>query len=109
MILNFMSARCYDYTTDSEQENLCEWFGWMDVVTVISFVTIIASLGWFSFRRIRGSNNMFVLVFVTMLILSMVLDLAALWSKTNYAFRYVDIYYYESADATTISKFSVSY
>ena len=109
MILDVMSARCYDYATDSQQERLCEWFGWMDVVTVISFVTILASLGWFTLRRIRGSNNMFVLVFVTMLILSMVLDLAALWSKTNYAFRYVDIYYYESEDATTMSKFSVAY
>ena len=104
-----MSSKCYDYTSDSKQEHLCEWFGWMDVITVFSFVTIISSLVFFTVRRIRGSNNMYVLVFVIMLIVSMTLDLAALWKKTNYAFKYVDIYYYESEETETLSKFSVSY
>ena len=76
---------------------------------MLSFLSIIVSLSVVTFRKIQVRNNVFVIIFVVMLMTSMILELLANSTMTNYATETLKVYYYQSPNATELSTFSMEY
>ena len=84
---------------------MCTWNTYLVWGTCASFAIIILTLSIVIINKIRGKNNQFVILFAAMVTAAMLLEVFSFYPKTNYALRWVEIYYYVSVDATTISSF----
>ena len=52
-------------------------------------------------KLLQGRKHEYVVLFVTMVVTGMILDLLSLYPRSNYGLQYLKIYYYESVEDTT--------